>query len=63
MSDLRALLAGAAAEAIGDVGMATYHARIVEMIEREPGLLTIEMPDLSPTEAEVWRRVRKLMAS
>jgi hypothetical protein len=53
----------AAAEAIHDVGSPDHHARIVEMVEREPALLELDMPDLSPTEAEVWRRVREMMAA
>jgi hypothetical protein len=59
---LRHLLTGAAAEAIHDAGMCDHLAQLVEMAERDPALLATPLADLSETEAEVWRRVRALLA-
>lgn len=61
MRDARLLLAAAAAEAIHDAGMCDNLAELVEMCERDPMLLACEWVALSPTEAEVWRRVREMM--
>jgi hypothetical protein len=54
---VRPLLMGAAAEAIHDAGMCDRQAEIVEAIECDPALRGVVWPDLSPAEAEVWRRV------
>ena len=59
--ELRHLLTGATAETIQHAGACDHQARIVELLEREPGLIETDLPDLSPTEAEIWRRVKELM--